>query len=826
MNKRKISGSWKYYLAAFGIPFLTVFVICAMEGVYPFGDRCILHIDMYHQYAPFFMELLDKLQSGGSLQYSWNVGLGSDFIATYAYYLASPMNLLLVLCPWKYVIEFMTLMIFIKMGLSGFSMTYFLSKHYGKEKMAYLCMGVLYALSGYYCAYYWNIMWLDAIWLLPLCILGLEEGMKQGKWLRYAICLSLTIWSNYYIAIMVCIFLVLYYGLHNWEFVEKGKRMKRFFSFALFSILSAGISAVLIIPEIQILGISGSGDNDFPSEVTFAFNFLSELARHFADVEVTTTEGDLPNIYCGVVVIALLILYFLNKEIATRRKIKYACLLGFFWISFSCNVLEFVWHGFHFPEGLPARQAFLYIFFVLLLCSEVMEHYDALGLKELCISGVLSYALLFAVAFLVTEDEVSEQALLVSGLLFFAYGFLGFLRLFGDEMMKKAVVYLLLFMMVMESGMNLYFTGISTTSRTTYMEDVEAYRTLTAEVAETETDFYRVEKFERLMKDISCLGNYPSASLFSSLMNIQVADAYSSVGMEGGKNFYCFNGATPLISAMLNVKYMLTDSTEEESPLRTLVDTVDDISLYENLYTLPLGFMVDSDLEEEWNREALSDVQAVNALAYALAATEELLVNNETAENESGESTIVVTEDCYLFATYNSSGTSTITVTIGDRSTTYSKASHGYILDIGWVEAGTEIVVKSSSSTANLALVPYTLNFDALDEAYATLSANTMELTEQTDTKIVGTIDVEEAGDLVLSIPSESGWTVYVDGVETETELFMDAFFKISLSEGTHTIELRYQTPGIVVGGGIFLLCLGLLILLFVLQKKGILKNF
>ena len=68
-------------------------IICIGNSIYPFGNNCLLHMDLYHQYCPFFSELHDKIINGGSLQYSWNLGLGSDFVSLYAYYLAKPAKL-------------------------------------------------------------------------------------------------------------------------------------------------------------------------------------------------------------------------------------------------------------------------------------------------------------------------------------------------------------------------------------------------------------------------------------------------------------------------------------------------------------------------------------------------------------------------------------------------------------------------------------------------------------------------------------------------------------------------------------------------------------
>ena len=134
-KKLELKFEKKYWwsIAAFGIPFIVSIIICAILGTYPFGENCVLHMDMYHQYCPFFMELRDKLAEGGSLLYSWNLGLGSDFLSLYAYYLASPLNWLLILCPKAFVIEFMTVTIWIKIALAGLFFFWFLGEKFTFE---------------------------------------------------------------------------------------------------------------------------------------------------------------------------------------------------------------------------------------------------------------------------------------------------------------------------------------------------------------------------------------------------------------------------------------------------------------------------------------------------------------------------------------------------------------------------------------------------------------------------------------------------------------------------------------------------------------------
>ena len=198
--------------AAFLVPVLIMLIIFLQRGIFPFGEESFLRTDMYHQYAPFFSEFQYKLTHGGSLFYSWDVGMGVNFAALYAYYLASPLNWLLILCPKGLIIEFMTYSIVLKTGLAGLSMAWYLRKHCKTHDFGAAFFGIFYALSGYMAAYSWNIMWLDCIVLFPVVMLGLERLVKEQKGLLYCIALGMSILSNYYISIMICIFMVIYFG--------------------------------------------------------------------------------------------------------------------------------------------------------------------------------------------------------------------------------------------------------------------------------------------------------------------------------------------------------------------------------------------------------------------------------------------------------------------------------------------------------------------------------------------------------------------------------------------------------------------------------------
>ena len=159
--------------------------------------------------------------------------------------------------------------------------------------------GIFYALSGYMAAYSWNIMWLDCIMLFPLILLGLEQLVKEKKGTLYCITLGLSILSNYYISIMICIFMVIYVIAQMTLNPPKsfGEFMGTGLRFAFYSLLAGGLAAVVLLPEIYALQVTASGDFDFPKTFSSYFSIFDMIARHIGNVGTEIGLDHWPNIY-------------------------------------------------------------------------------------------------------------------------------------------------------------------------------------------------------------------------------------------------------------------------------------------------------------------------------------------------------------------------------------------------------------------------------------------------------------------------------------------------------------------------------------------------
>lgn len=832
ISKKKMWEKRLPLLASFLIPLLITLIVCMDHEVFPFGEKCILHIDMYHQYCPFFTEFMNKLKDGHSLMYSWSIGLGADFVALYAYYLASPLNWFLIFCPEGFVIEFMTILVVLKIALCGFTFGYYLKKHFEKNHFAICIFASAYALSAFMATYAWNIMWTDCLVLAPLIVLGLEQLVKEGKGTLYYITLAVSILSNYYISIMICIFLALYFVI-LWIEQREG-RIKAILNFAWYSLLAGGTAAVLLLPEIVALSESGSQNITFPETVEWYFNIVAELARHCVLTDGYTGRDHWPNIYSGVFVLLFIVLYLLNKKISWKQKVIRLLFVAFFVISFANKQLDFIWHGFHFPDSLPGRQAFLYTFLLLVICYETFIKLDGNKVWHVIVAVAFNALWLFF-AYRLTDDElVGKLEFGLTAFFLLCYAVIVALWMCGNWKVKQWILLLGMLLMISEITLHFDCTGLNVTNRTTYVKDLEDYEVVLAEIEQKESAeselgayFYRTEKFERKTKNDAALSGFYSGTQFSSLMNLNVSHIYQDLGLEGGKNFYCYNGATPLVASMLSVKYMIADNEFEANPIRELVASSGNTYLYQNKYSLPLGFVVDEYVAKTWNYSGNNPIENQNELAYLLGAEEEMLTQI-SASSMKGESIIKVQDDGYIFATYIKTDVDTLTEEISDgRTKSFTKVSHGYTLDLGYCHAGDTITIKNDDNEV-VSITAYQLNMESLDAAYQTLAKQTMTLTECSDTIIKGNIDVTQAGRLVFSIANEKGWTLYVDGVEKEKEMFAEAFISVYLEEGIHEIELRYESPGLKEGAIISSICLlGFLVTCFCKKKltKKVSKN-
>ena len=851
---REILQRNKLILAAFCLPVILMLLAFLVMGIYPAGENQIAVIDMYHQYVPFLGELQSKLQSGGSLFYTWNGAGGSNFWNLLAYYGASPLNLILVLFPKKFLMEGVTLILLLKIGLAGSTMAVYLraivwEKDKRSADISLVGFATLYALCSYVMAYYWCIMWMDAVALLPLCILGLHKILDGRSGVFYTVCLALVVFINYYMAIMVCIFILFYYPVLYFIKVQ-GESAGHFFKTTGravgYSLLGVLMSAVMLLPTWMSMQSTYYISADMPEKTELYNDLLDILNQMLPNAELTYREG-LPNLYCGMFVVILLVFYWISRTIPLREKLLNGAFLVFLIFSLNINKLDFIWHGFHFPNQLPYRYTFMICFLLIAMAYQVFQRVDEIRVNHLWILLAAGGGYYLLAQKILTEHIKDLDLFVYSGLAWLAL-YVAILLLYKKGRLPKNLLLILTVILLtceMASNTCTSIDQVGTTQRSNYYANEADIAKLVKKTEGTDDRFGRTEMNDNYILNCPAMYHYKGISQFSSSLNANATALMEHIGVEGApdKNRFNYNQTDPVTNAMLNIRYLIGKNLPiDDSDFKQIAKSGNS-RLYESIYPLSIGYMT-ADTIRTWNYEqenpfmVLDDyVRAVTQNKYTSVFTEIEPVDvsaanielsstgdgmwDSTLKNETKKSKTILTYQAqqigkqYLFIEADDADAITVSQEKKDDKIEI-RNDCGSIVNLGEMDSGTEFTVtieykegKGGSVVSHVC----TMDEAVWQDAYKMLSASMLDVTDYGDTYLKGTIDVQEDGVFVTSVPYEAGWKLKVDGHTREiNELIGGAWISTSLSAGEHQIELSFRPPGLIAGLLITLASIGLLI--------------
>lgn len=866
MSKKKNNFFFdnRYLFISFGATAGLMLIVYICTQVFPFGDNTVLRMDLYHQYGPLFSELYDRIFSGSSLSYSWVSGLGSCFLGNYFNYLSSPIGAIVVFFGHSHVPEAIAAMVLIKAALSSATFAYYIKKSLHNQSPATVAFGILYSFCAYMLAYYWNIMWLDAMVLLPLILLGIERILDHGKIGLYTGALALSLFSNYYMSYMLCLFSVIYFFYYSFinptnskvisaEYQKKHPkglyrklRNSRFFHggvlFAGASLLAAGLMAFALIPTYKILQNCSATSGSFPSDIKTYFTFFDFFANHFGSLTTTirsSGEDVLPNVYCGIITIILAILFFFTKSISKKEKFATIGLLTVFFISFNFNFLNFVWHGMHFPNDLPYRFSFMYSFILLVMAYKTFLRLNEISSRQIGLVGAL-LVLFVAVVEKVKSKNVGAGAVYITLIFIVLYVLL--LTVLKDKRFYVGSLAVLLCICVC-SEVIICDTGSfpNSITRASYEDDYDDFRKVKDTIDSGEKDkFYRMELTYLRTRMDNCWFGYNGVSVFSSMAYEKLSKLEDHLGLMSNRiNSYNYDAQTPVYNMMHALKYVVNNTTPDVlgSKYYKRLSSVDKFTAYQNNYYLPLAYCVDSAVEQ-WNIQPdltnpdpfevqgdfFKKATGENADVFVKVPFESINYTNVDPFTESLEQndfhfsksekdtdasatfSISAKEAGNYYVYYYVDGGESKDITVNSPCGTFSSStSFDCLFDVGTVAKNQTITVTVpfEKDSGSLKLYVYRIDDEVFERGYNKLAKNTMNITSFEDTDISGTFSAEEDCLLYTSIPYDKGWTITLDGKEVAKSDIIavgDALIGIRVSKGNHKISFSYQPVGLMAG--------------------------
>ncbi len=858
--KRILNKIWcfairnKAYILAFFIPAAILYIAYAVFGVYPFGERSVLALDLNAQYVSYFEYMYDVFAGKESIFYCWSRSFSGEFLGLFAYYLASPFNFIVWAFPRELITEGLLTMILVKAAASGLAMAFLLKGKRRFSDYTTVLFSIMYALSGYFTAHSINPMWLDGMIALPFIIIGVELACDKRKILPYVIPLLYIFYANYYIGYMTGIFSALYFlyyllsgksEVKNWA-----ERAKAIAVYGFSSVAAILMSCPIVIPVIKSLQL-GKMDNPNPDfSLHENFNLVDMLLKLFPATYDTIRPEGMPMIYCGTLALVFAIVYFAVGKAPLRAKISGGVLIGIIAVSMFIKPVDMIWHGGQVPVWMPYRYCFTLVFLLIVFGAEAFEQRNGVSAKTL---GVIFASLM---ALLVFCDYTNDKELIVViPMIFLAL----IMTVSAANVLSKGnrnQSAISAFLLAMAVGMELFVNAEDTferahkdiwySSRDSYVDDIPKSRAVADEIKEMDDGFYRMEKtYHRTVNDPLSIGLY-GVSHSTSTYNIKVIRLMRKLGYGARDHYTRYDGATLLTDDIFGIKYVLSKD-DRTVPYENPVLTEGEISVFENEDALPIAYLADLDIIGS-RPDSTSPFAAQETLARALSGGVEKLyypifdftfdcqnINiGSTTDGHSSYKKRVESEDA--FVSYNvtmpHSGAAYMYL-----PTNYERECALYLNDVylkNYFENENHSIVYlgdyNEGESFNVRLNLYNDAMYVEEPEFVYLDREDLRTFNETlseknaDTVLVKTsptsleLSVNAAEDCALfaSIPLEDGWTVEIDGEEAEIlPAVDDTFMCVRVPAGSHKITLKFFTAGLVPGlilGGAGLAVLVLLI--------------
>lgn len=820
----KYKQALSYYGLSFGLPLVLVLIGFAMMGLVPFGNHNLLFSDLGTQYMPFLAEFKRQMAHFNFSAYSFSLSLGGNLVPLAAYYLISPFNLLLLLGSNSQLPVMISYVIALKICTMGVTMNYFLRTRTTSYHYSALIFSTAYSLCGFVAMNFYNLMWLDALILVPLIVIGLERLFSVKKPTLYIVTLTVSILTNYYLGYMTCLFAVLYMislvikqrqPQQTWLQLMK-QQARVIWQFIWSSLIVGGLSAIILVPAL--LGMLKTGKKtiamtSFYPTPQFGWEVLTQFQVGGSHYTQRLTHE--PTLFVGTLVLLFAVLYFTLPQIRKQAKYANGFLVLSLALSFWVTTFNTVWHMFQQPEGFPYRNAYLFSFVLIKLAYEASlvrgQNKRAKVRTIILIGGLLVMGQLKLHSS--QYPQIAQQSwLLLSGYTIFL-GLLFYYWGQARQRYQKLVMISVALVSFSElvTNFQLMTQKMPLGYQKQYAQQYQRQASVYKHLSQADHDFYRVNNQSILLKsayrepyygynDALLFGQY-TLNNYSSTLDEQMRSMLVDLGFYS-KNVRRINGVghAAITDLLFANRYDLQQKKGQ--------------TIIQRHQTLGLGFAVNADLADvTLKKHRPFDNQ--DRLLQAMVNTDKPFYKIHQVDTVREE--VKAQRYCY-----------TLEVPSDTKGPTYLYLPHQDLTQIKlWVNGRKKkIPIKVNSAT----IIPLedshrgqplrltvispkrqkishfqvaTLNQKRFDQAIRQLSHQKLMTTAlwRDNGHVEGRIDSQSAGQLLyLSLPYDAGWHAKINHHTVKPKKVMANMLALPLKKGTNDVQLRYYAPGLLIG--------------------------
>ena len=796
------------------------------QGIYWNSETSPLLGDGFHQYVIFDVTLRNILHGNGSLFYTFTSGLGLNFYALSSYYLGSFLSPLVYFFNLSNMPDAVYLTTLLKFGLIGLSTYFSLNKlSQSIPKSLKLTLSTSYALMSFTVSQLEIKTWLDVFILIPLIITGLQLLITEKKFLLYFTSLSILFIQNYYFGYMTALFLIFWYICQiSWDFKT---RKSSFLDFIITSFLAGMASLILTLPTLFDLQTHGEKLTEVTKFQTESSWYLDLFAKQFIGSFDTTKYGAIPMIFVGLLPFILTILFFTMKSIKFHVKLIYAIFFAFLIASFYIEALDLFWQGMHTPNMFLHRYAWIFSTLLIYTAAEVLKR-----LKEIKVWNFLVSLFLLVTGFLATIYLKSHYSFLTDLNILLTLEFLVVYSLLLLAVIKKfisvnlfAILISLFIMVEMSLNASSQMDGIAKewgfASRSAYNRDIPAMESFSTYIG---NQFTRTEKLETQTGNDSMKFNYNGISQFSSVRNRSASSTLDKLGFKSsGTNLnlrYANNSI--LADSLFGIQYNISDSPIDKYGFKDIYQK-DNLTLYENQYSLPIAFASQSVYNDVKFNEHTLDNQAsfLNQLAnvnfdyfspihYEKTENTDDLISVTSSSNEDAaiQYQIEVPENSQVYLSFTNLHFSNdkqkkVDILVNGEKKTFTADNTFSFFNLGYTKEkktfNINVSFPGNSQVSFESPTFYRLDTQTLTEAIQKIKEQPVTVSTSKN-KVFATYDVQQDTSIFFTIPYDKGWSAYQDGKKIEIKQAQTGFMKVDVPKGKGTITLSFIPNGFITG--------------------------
>ena len=796
------------------------------QGIYWNSDISPLLGDGFHQYVIFDVALRNILHGNGSLFYTFTSGLGLNFYALSSYYLGSFLSPLVYVFNLSNMSDAVYLITLLKFGFIGLSTFFSISRIFETiPKPIKLALSTSYALMSFTVSQLEIKNWLDVFILIPLIITGLHLLITENKRLLYFTSLSILFIQNYYFGYMTALFLFFWYLCQiSWDF--KTRRLS-FLDFVVTSFLAGFASLIMTLPTLLDLRTNGEKLTAITKFKTDSSWYLDVFAKQFIGSFDTTKYGSIPMIFIGLLPFILTILFFTLKSIQFHVKLVYGMFFTILIASFYIEAIDLFWQGMHTPNMFLHRYAWIFSTLLIYTAAEVLNR-----LKELKLWNLLMSLLIFLTGFLATIYFKSYYSFLTDLNIFLTLEFLVVYYFLLLAIIKKTITVklfsiLLSLFIIIEISLNAstQIDGIAKewgfASRNAYSRDIPSMESFSTYIGNS---FTRTEKLQTQTGNDSMKFNYNGISQFSSVRNRSSSSTLDKLGFKSsGTNLnlrYANNSI--LADSLFGIQYNISETPIDKYGFQDVYQK-DNLTLYENQFSLPIAFASQSVYNDVKFNEHTLDNQAsfLNQLAnvnfdyfspipYDKTENTDDLISVTSSSNEDAaiQYQIEVPENSQVYLSFTNlhfanDKQKKVDILVNEEKKTFTTDNVFSFFNLGYTKEkktfNIHVSFPGNSQVSFESPTFYRLDTQTLTEAIQKIKEQPVTVSTSKN-KVFATYDVQQDTSIFFTIPYDKGWSAYQDGKKIEMKQTQTGFMKVDVPKGKGTITLSFIPNGFITG--------------------------